>query len=186
MMHDTMIPEEEVRILRSKLLVYKMWGHIKTDKWGLPPMFVPTILPVADQQNDYIPDEQQLMEEGVNGMRMLQLIGLNQRAIEFLEKNRKTIKKKCSCPHCASEHLELPVVEKINGRGEFIEADFDVFDTPSLVRYQLKDNSWVYEFNQKTIWDSGPCVFLALSKDAEGKHPIEETLWSEEEIDLAF
>jgi len=116
-------------------------------------------------------------------MRCTQFMGLSEKAYEFLNQNQQTEKRRCSCPDCKTEHIELAVTEKYRDAQYLGMRE----DGPILQKYLLKDGTWVYEYDQAVPWSSGPCIFLALSTDPiePEKHPIEETLWSQEEIDNA-
>ena len=111
-------------------------------------------------------------------MRCTQIIGINEKADKFLEENIKIDYQYCGCPDCKTKHVKAPVeLDHIDKK------EFGMFDDgPILRKYQLVDDSWVYEFIQADPWSSGPCIFLALSRDPEGNDPINETLWDEEEI----
>ena len=52
-------------------------------------------------------------------------------------------------------------------------------DGPMLMKYQLKDDSWVYEELQDTIWSSGPCIFTKLVND-KGEDLF---VWTKREIE---
>lgn len=110
------------------------------------------------------------------GIRKTQIIGLKKEAGDFIKNNVKTIKKCCSCPNCTTPHIETLVMEKYDDASEC--GMFD--DGPNLHKYQLKDNTWIYEVVQDSPWSSGPCIFLSLKH--ENGEIIEESLWSDEEI----
>lgn len=104
-------------------------------------------------------------------MRCTQLIGLTKKALEFLRDNEKIVKIKCSCPHCTTEHLESTICEDHEDASSY--GMFD--DGPMLNKYQLKDDSWAYEYVQEVIWSSGPMIYLSIQD-----HP--ELDWSQEEL----
>lgn len=109
--------------------------------------------------------------------RCTQIMGLHSRAEQWLQENQKIRLHKCSCPYCAKPHREHPVA-----RFHESAKDLGMFDDgPDLIKYQLKDDSWVYEYVQEAPWSSGPMIFLALRR--EDQTPIEETLWKEEEME---
>jgi len=115
-------------------------------------------------------------------MRETQIIGLNDRAIDFLAENVKTITSKCDCPHCISEHIGLN--KSVKYADALSTGMFE--DGPLLNKHLLKDDSWAYEYVQHVEWSSGLCIFLALAstvtKNGIASSPISETLWTSEEI----
>ena len=121
-------------------------------------------------------------------MRMTQIIGLSPQANAFLNENQKWIEINCSCPHCISKHVKHPIFESYQDAST--AGMFD--DGPALHKYQLKDDTWVYEYIQASPWSSGPCIFIALATvpalnpfHVPAGNEIKETLWSEEEINNA-
>ena len=111
-------------------------------------------------------------------MRCTQVIGLSKRASKFLVDNLKIEMKKCNCPDCKTQHRE-EMIEEVYDKETGVQAGmFD--DGPELSRYRLKDDTWIYEYVQCDPWSSGPMIFLALRK--EDGSPIQETLWTDEEI----
>jgi hypothetical protein len=117
-------------------------------------------------------------------MRCTQIIGLSPQAHKFLEENQKKVLIKCSCPDCETYHIPMIIKEKYADASS--QGMFD--DGPSLFKYQLKDDTWIYEYVQACPWSSGPMIFTALAWEPV-KNPyhipdkiIQETLWSEQEI----
>ena len=116
-------------------------------------------------------------------MRCTQIIGLNDKAFQFLEQNQVKELVRCNCPDCKTEHIQGTKSDQYNDARN--EGMFD--DGPMLYKYHLKDGSFVYEYVQASPWSSGPCIFLALSMSPlnENNNPIIESLWSDEEIENA-
>ena len=54
-------------------------------------------------------------------------------------------------------------------------------DVYKFRRYILTDGRRYVEYMQADPWSSGPCFFLALKDESTGK-VVEESLWSDEEI----
>ena len=93
-------------------------------------------------------------------MRLTQFIGLTSNAKLFLQLNAVQV---------------IDTVGKVTGM--FNEHVTD------LKSYLLTDGRICQEYVQAEPWSSGPCIFLAL-RYHEGV-PIEESLWSQEDIDAA-
>lgn len=106
-------------------------------------------------------------------MRCTQDRGLPQLAYDFLNENQKTTEVKI-CPTCNHHSGGEGICEKYNSA-----ADRGMFgDGPELYKYQLKDDSWVYEKVQAVPWSSGPCIFLMLVD--QNNKPLFK--WSDDEI----
>ena len=57
-------------------------------------------------------------------------------------------------------------------------------DAYELTRHFTKDGRKVVEYLQACPWSSGPVLFIALRYE-DTNEPIQESLWSEEDIDNA-
>lgn len=113
-------------------------------------------------------------------MRTTQFMGLSEAADLFISKNRATTKGYCGCPHCKTKHITHPWEEEYDS----VEGMFgELGDIYPLYKHTLKDGSVVYEYVQACPWSSGPCIFIALRR--EDGTPIEESLWSNKEIEEA-
>lgn len=99
--------------------------------------------------------------------RVSQYAGLSPRALEFLDKNSKR------------DIFHIVKSDKvIETRGEYRKEVYStISDAFPLYRYSLVDGSSVYEYVQA----STPIYFIALRDEAG--NPIEETLWSAEEME---
>jgi len=122
-------------------------------------------------------------------MRTEQLMGLSPAGKQYLENFYKS---------CGTRHgHRYETIQWGNGEVEFkdeaiqvsnvISVPASTFDGAYGGEYELdtyihKDNHnvWITEYLQATQWSSGPMYFIAL-KNASG--PIEETLWTEEEME---
>lgn len=124
-------------------------------------------------------------------MRCDQYIGLNKWAEKFVEgeivqsliKGTKTYPDGRVVPYeatCTESTVEQRTYAVLDGAWtpEFLH----------LQEYTLPNGRVIREYVQAEPWSSGPCYFLALEEmhiDHEGKEhwtPVEESLWSEEEI----
>ena len=113
-------------------------------------------------------------------MRATQIIGLSDKAAEFLKENLQVTKTSLVFAG-KRRNVETPTEKKIyDGETGVRMGMFD--DGPALYKYLLKDGRWIFEYVQASPWSSGPCIFLAL-RDESG-NPIQESLWSEEEINI--
>lgn len=118
-------------------------------------------------------------------MRTTQIFGLTEEALKLLNDyesikiNERGVR---TYPDGRTEHFEREVTKdprKIEKCGSFC----GMFDEECpLHRYTMPNGKVYEEYVQADPWSSGPCFFLAL-RDENG--PIEETLWSDEDIDNA-
>jgi len=95
-------------------------------------------------------------------MHCTQVIGLNNSAIEWIDKNCK------NTPTIDSGNT----FEGIFGGNE---------DTYKLYKYITNSGREVEEYIQAEPWSSGPCFFIAL-RYVNTKRPVIKSLWSQEEI----
>lgn len=147
--------------------------------------------------------------------RSTQFAGLSISAIDYLNKNVSVVSKlppmwehqrdnlyKEECENSESYDMKKIDKESFNLGFEFAVERFapkvfSAIDVPGvntvtgmfdedvhrLQRYFLKGGSYIDEYVQAEPWSSGPVIFLALM-DCNG-NPIQETLWSEDEINNA-
>lgn len=109
-------------------------------------------------------------------MRSDQFVGLNKRAIEFLEKNAiKATHIIIVDGKIISTEEKVHVIEGKNYRSEMYNDDI------RLNSYILYDGQRVDEYEQYCGYSSGEVHFIALLDS--GGTPIEETLWTQEEIE---
>lgn len=109
-------------------------------------------------------------------MRSDQFVGLNNRAIEFLEKYAiKATHIIIVEGEIVSTEEKVHVMEGKNYRSEMYNDDV------RLNAYKLKDGEQVEEYEQYCGYSSGEVHFIALMDS--GGTPIEETLWTEKEIE---
>lgn len=111
------------------------------------------------------------------GIRETQDFGLTAKARDWLSKRVHTSRKRCDCPHCASDHLEVSSSHRYGDARSL--GMFD--DGPDLYMHWVGDR-WVYEQVQHSHWSSGPMIFLALY-DAEGR-PLKFSLWENKDMEL--
>ena len=108
-------------------------------------------------------------------MRCDQFPGLSKRAVEFLEEHGKKRLKFITIDGIITERKQI-LSEKVG-----MDKIIGMYDTEhTTTAYELQDGTWVHEFVQCAPWSSGPVHFLALKK--ETGEPIQETFWTEEEI----
>lgn len=116
-------------------------------------------------------------------MRCDQLIGLNYGAEALLKDNEITLYTDVTTRYYPDGRKErLPPMAKM----EIPSKDSGKFyygiggNEYPLKEYTLKNGEIVREFEQESPWSSGPIIFLAL-EDSSG-NPIQETLWTDDEI----
>lgn len=109
-------------------------------------------------------------------MRSDQFVGLNNRATKYLSEN--AIKAKHVIYVKGEIISEKEKIHVIDGK-YYISEMYD--DDILLGSYILNDGSRVYEYEQYCGYSSGAVHFIALKR--EDGTPIEETLWTEEEIE---
>jgi hypothetical protein len=110
---------------------------------------------------------------------MTQVIGLSTRAESFLARGHTQYEEK------VTRRYEDGTVEESNRSGSAIRqrevGEFEgMFGEPHPLNAYEIEGRWYEEYVQADPWASGPCVFLAL-KDEAGE-PLEELLWSDDEI----
>ena len=120
-------------------------------------------------------------------MRCDQYIGLNERAQKLVEpaKNEldyEVIAEERRHPNGSSECIELEFPRRVMKGNIVAHGTFKGMfeDEYSLWEYHLPDGTVYREFVQADPWSGGPMFFVAL-KDSKGK-PVEESLWTESEI----
>ena len=126
------------------------------------------------------------------GIRMDQVIGLNDRAREFIKgcglshSSGKFESKEVAYSTRYDNHVKttitVPVLEPcvlMEESGKTFEGMFD--DVYPLHKYTLRDGIVYLERIQEEFWSSGPVILLDLI-DKEGNW-VEEFLWTEEEIE---
>lgn len=105
-----------------------------------------------------------------------QFVGLNKRAIEYLEKYAiKATYIIIFEGEIVSTEEKAHVIESKNYRSEMYNDDI------RLNAYKLNDGEQVEEYEQYCGYSSGEVHFIALKR--EDGIPIEETLWTKEEIE---
>lgn len=114
-----------------------------------------------------------------------QFVGLNERAEKLVESKQKHV------------GIKTIIIEKFDGESKTIKENifepeiettvsnkyqlYGMFDhSYPLNVYTFPDGKKLYEKHQTTIWSSGPVMFTALVD--ENDNWIEETLWTEDEI----
>lgn len=121
-------------------------------------------------------------------MRSDQYIGLCDRAQQWLTKNCQQVQKTVQIVRVGvaadgqepdvstNQSLDLyrQPYHNIHGAWTDVVATLDVYVT--------HDQRPVYEFVQAEIWDSGPMYFIGLAWERLGEDPIQETLWSPDEL----
>jgi len=110
------------------------------------------------------------------GIRCTQIIGLHDRARDWLEENCIQHVRKEECPNCGHTTKETKsLVRRIYDNSGWLGM-FD--DGPTLWEYAGKNHEVIREVEQCSPWASGPCIFLCLEKD-DGTRLCE---WTQEEI----
>jgi hypothetical protein len=118
-------------------------------------------------------------------MRCTQFIGLNERGKKYVEGKKILLYTDDIVRHHADGRIEH--IENLDVYGEDIkripgkyEAE-GLGETIAFCGYEFRDGSKVYEKVQEIQWSSGPMIFTCLVK--ENEMVIEETLWTDKEID---
>ena len=114
-------------------------------------------------------------------MRTDQMVGLNDRALSFLNKGEK---KYTDYVHREYEDGTLKEFTQLgtedNTKCEVFQEFEGAWNKMELNKYIFPDGTEYFEYIQAEPWSSGPCYFLAL-KDRNG-NIVQESLWTEEEI----
>jgi hypothetical protein len=109
------------------------------------------------------------------GMRMTQLIGLSERAKQFLIDHAKH-DELCLMRNRKVEN-EWMDPRRVDGKYESIGMFGEKIP---LTGYDMNNGSVVYEKEQASPWSSGPMIFTALT-NGDGQW-IDETKWTSKEI----
>lgn len=107
---------------------------------------------------------------------MLQLIGLNKKALVWLETN--CVKEGCDpCPHCGK-----PTNQQLKTKIYHFEELFPM-DGVHLKEYETTKGRVIREVVQAVPWSSGPVVFLCLEKETKSGKKKRLCEWSQKEIE---
>lgn len=113
-------------------------------------------------------------------------IGLSPRAEEFLKNNCHEIFVTTIREYPKDREKNTILSEKSvsvelwSEKYDKLEGAF--YNSFPLYEYYLRNGKTVIEVLQADPWSSGPCFFLCLA-DKDTGNPIEETKWTEEEIE---